>query len=193
MCYATRPNVKASSQFNLDHQAWSGPKQRPEDNVRKAINLRHLHPGNDWSNLSVQKHAGEDGQRKPSKRPNVHLYDISSDMPSCFTSTTQFTRSAAEARVHGKRSTPHDNRMSADNPFARDAPRPATAPNGGGGGTKKPTKKKNPYRARTPYAEQKVSHHNDFMGKRSALDRRSTNVFYNSNGGWGAAQGVASR
>lgn len=189
MCYGNTSRQRYQSNFNLDHQAWAGPKPPPEDDVRQQPNLRRLHPGNDWANLSVQKHAGADGQRKPSKRPNLHLYDTSEEMPPFLSSSVASRPPPATAprpaSAEPRRKASVAARLSMDNPFAATAGGSSTA-----GGRKKPTA----HKMRTPYAELKLAHQNDFNGKRGGtIHRQKTNRFYNSTGGWGAAQGVSGR
>lgn len=187
MCYGVKDQKrtrKQPSRFNLDHSAWrDAPAQKPEDDTIKAPNPRHLYAANDWSNLAMLKHRDNQGNLKSTKKPNMHMYDISQEMPPFLLASSVMGRlQAKEApRKTGKRCDGFAQRASEDNPLA--GARPNTAPEAGG----KRRPPKGSKLTTRPIAHNKVTHTNNFGIKNHPYDRHASNRFYNSTGGWGAS------
>jgi len=187
MCYGVDQKVKArkvSSRFNLDHAAWKDAPAQKADEEIKPPNPRHLHAANDWCNLAMLKHRDKKtNELRSTKKPNVHMYDISQEMPPFLLASSVMGRLPQKEapRRSGKRCDGMGQRASEDNPLAGGRPHTAPEP----GGKRKPPKGTN--LTTRPIAHNKVTHTNNFGIKNHPYDRHASNRFYNSTGGWGAS------
>lgn len=176
LCYNAREIPEPTGGLNLDHQAWATIDQQREEPTVAVPNARKLHPANDWSNLSIQKHRDKrTGLLRPTKTVNKLMLQVSGDLPEFMCAQALNTTEATKPKPQGKRSFAEQRMSSNGNPI-----NPKVVP-------RENRRPKSSQPIRTPYAQQAAAlHANDFNVRHRQYDRITANKFYGSVGGWGS-------